>query len=218
MTENIKKLYVDGKVVAIGDYKIEEKTEPAKYNIKVHYDECGQDPHEYSNGEVVWYSNHRDYRLDKDIKELYTEDGKTIDDFGNIHSFINALNEQKGDEKHYFFVSAYIHSGIALYKGEYTGPDARWDSGIFAIVEVNHKGTREEAKQIFDADFEDMNAYITGEVYCFTIYNEVGEWVDSVGGFYGKSLADIADNMKTHIPDEYNITVEDIKKAIEEMY
>ena len=218
MTENIKKLYVNGAVVAIGDYKIEEKTEPAKYNIKVHYDECGQDPHEYNNGEVVWYSNHRDYRLDKDIKELYTEDGKTIDDFGNIHSFINALNEQKGDEKHYFFVSAYIHSGIALYKGEYTGPDARWDSGIFAIVEVNHKGTREEAKQIFDNDFEDMNAYITGEVYCFTITNEVGEWVDSVGGFYGNSLADIADNMKTHIPDDYGITVEDIKKAIEEMY
>ena len=218
MTENIKKLYVNDKVVAIGDYKVEEKTEPAKYNIKVHYDECGQDPHEYNNGEVVWYSNHRDYRLDKDIKELYTEDGKTIDDFGNIHSFINALNEQKGDEKHYFFVSAYIHSGIALYKGEYTGPDARWDSGIFAIVEVNHKGTREEAKQIFDNDFEDMNAYITGEVYCFTITNEVGEWVDSVGGFYGNSLADIADNMKTHIPDDYGITVEDIKKAIEEMY
>lgn len=218
MTENIKKLYVNGEVVAIGDYKIEEKTEPAKYNIKVHYDECGQDPHEYNNGEVVWYSNHRDYRLDKDIKELYTEDGKTIDDFGNIHSFINALNEQKDSEKHYFFVSAYIHSGIALYKGEYTGPDARWDSGIFAIVEVNHKGTREEAKKIFDADFEDMNAYITGEVYCFTITNEVGEWVDSVGGFYGKSLADIAENMKTHIPDDYGITVEDIKKAIEEMY
>ena len=217
MTENIKKLYVNGEVVAIGDYKVEEKTEPAKYSIKVHYDECGQDPHEYNNGEVVWYSNHRDYRLDKDIKELYTEDGKTIDDFGNIHAFINALNEQKGDEKHYFFVSAYIHSGIALYKGEYTGPDARWDSGIFAIVEVNHKGTREEAKQIFDADFENMNAYITGEVYYYTIHDEVGELVDSVGGFYGNSAEEIAKNMKEHIADEYNISEQDIVKAIEEV-
>ena len=216
MTENIKKLYVNGNIVAIGDYKIEEKTEPAKYNIKVHYDECASNPHEHDNT-VVWYSNHRDYRLDADIKELYTEDGKTIDDFGSIHSFINALNEQKGNEKHYFFVSAYIHSGIALYKGEYTGPDARWDSGIFAIVEVNHKGTREEAKKIFDADFENMNAYITGEVYYYTIHDEVGEFVDSVGGFYGNSAEEIAKSMKEHIADEYNIGEQDIVKAIEEV-
>jgi len=216
MTENIKKLYVNGNIVAIGDYKIEEKNEPAKYTIQVHFDECASNPHEYDNT-VVWYSNHRDYRLDADIKDLCTEDGKTIDDFGSIHSFINALNEQKGNEKHYFFVSAYIHSGIALYKGEYTGPDARWDSGIFAIVEVNHKGTREEAKKIFDADFEGMNAYITGEVYYYTIHNEVGELIDSVGGFYGNSAEEIAKNMKEHIADEYNISKEDIIKAIEEV-
>ena len=103
------------------------------------------------------------------------------------------------------------------HKGEYTGPDARWDSGIFAIVEVNHKGTREEAKQIFDADFENMNAYITGEVYYYTIHDEVGELVDSVGGFYGNSAEEIAKNMKEHIADEYNISEQDIVKAIEEV-
>ena len=193
-----KKLYVNGNLVALGDYKVEERDEPEHYDVKISYDEWMENPHEYEKS-VLWYSNHRDYRLDGDIKDLQTEDGKTIDDFGSLYGFLEALNKEGNGKVVYYYVSAYIHSGIALYKGEYTGPDARWDSGIFAIVKVTLDDSGRTAKQMFDDDFDAMEAYICGSVYMCNVINELGEIQDSYGSFYGdnivKDMHDAIDNV-----------------------
>lgn len=220
MTENIKKLYVDGKVVATGDFTYEVKEEPAKYFIKVIYDEDAQNPHENSS-DVKWYSNHRDYRLDGDIEELTTEDGKSIGDFDSLHAFLEELRKENKGKKMYFPVYAYIHSGISLYTEVYTGPDARWDSGLFAIAEVNIEDFPEEDKKetygqsMFKADFAEMSAYISGEMYMYLILDESGMCVDSCGGFYCSDTDELADIMEHYIDKEYGITKEEIKQALQ---
>lgn len=208
-----KKLYVNDKLVAINDYKVEERDEAEYYDVKIRYDEWAEDPHQF-NKSVLWYSNHRDYRLDGDVKDLQIEDGKTIDDFGNLHEFLEALNKDGNGKVVYYYVSAYIHSGIALYKGEYTGPDARWDSGIFAIVKVTLDDSGRTAKQMFDDDFDAMNPYICGNVYLCNVVNELGELQESYGGFYGDNV--VKDMLDTIDPD-YGITEEQIKEAFENM-
>lgn len=206
MTELVKKLYVNGEVVAIGDYKIEEKTEEAKYSIKIFHDDCIEDPHDLRD-DIAWYSNHRDYRFEGNLKDLKTDDDRGIDDFTNFYDFLEALNESK--EYKYYPIYAFIHSGIALSTEPFTGPDARWDSGMFALARVKRLDTEEATDEVFKGDFKDMEAYIIGEIYGFKILDETGMIVECIGGYQGENIEeDILVDVK-----QYGITLEDIEKA-----
>lgn len=88
----------------------------------------------------------------------------------------------------------YDHSGITINT---TGFSCPWDSGIVGAIYMTKaravkewgnrycsKGVRSQALACMRAEIAELDRYVTGEVYEFTVYNEKGEWVDSCGGFY----------------------------------
>lgn len=210
MTELVKKLYVNGQVVAVGDYTVEEKTEEAKYTIRIFSDSDATNPHDMSD-EVLWFSNHRDYRFDGSLSAVTTNDNKSIDDFDGFGAFLKALNKSK--EYKYYPVYAFIHSGISLSTEPFSGPDARWDSGMFALACVERQKTEEATDELFKSDFEDMEAYITGEIYGFKILDEAGNIVECIGGYYGDKVEEsILADVK-----QYGITLKDIEEAFSDI-
>ena len=196
----MKKLYVKKKdgteqLIATGNYEIREVEESPKYIVKVVYDsDYNRDENNYWNEKTKFYSNHRNYRFDG-----------TVDD-----EIIENLRAGEVDGKKYFPVYCYDHSGISLYKERYTGCDAKWDSGMFGVAEVDN--TDGDADQIFENFFEELRACMEGEVYGFQIRDEEGEIVDSCYGFYGE---DVADSMFDYISEEFGISLEDVKTALD---
>lgn len=79
----------------------------------------------------------------------------------------------------------YEHSNIHIYVGE-TG--CRWDSGrlgvIFKIIDEGEGETRQTVEEILHGEVEIYDQYVSGEVYSFLIFDDVGDCVDSCSGFY----------------------------------
>lgn len=186
-------VYINNKLVYIGDCKIEQREEPNKYHVKIRVAEWAENPHQDIN-EIVYFGNVRDYSTDDKIDNLHTEDGKGADDFEGFKSFLEALN--KSTEYKYYIVYSYIHSGVWLTLDR---PTCRWDGGVFAIAQVNRQATEKETDEIFMQDFKQMQAWYAGSVYEICIYNELGEFEDSVGPFYGdEDLKSFIDNIDTY--------------------
>lgn len=197
----MKKLYVNENLVAMGDYVIREVYEPAKYKLRIVLDyDYMPDKNTYWNEQTTFYSNHRDYRFDGMVDDELLEKMK---------------NQSKNDRTRYYPVYAYQHSGISLYKSPYTGPDARWDSGLFGIAEIDNSNS--DADDIFNDFFEDLKASMEGEVYGFQVMNELGDIVDSCYGFYGDKESMI-DSVFDCIPTVYDFSREDVEKAFENIY
>lgn len=183
----MKKLYVNDKLVAMGDYTIREVSEEPKYTVRVVPDyNYRLQPEEYP--EVKVYSNHRHYRFDDSIENLPS-------------------TEERSSNYKYYPIYMLEHSGVALSRTPFNDP---WDSGLLGVAEVDDSNG--EADSIFKAYFTELKASFEGEVYGFQVLDELGEIVDSCYGFYGE---DIVQAMLYNIPSEYNITKEDITKATE---
>lgn len=193
----MKKLYVNGNIVATGNYVVEEVDEQPKYDVKVVYDSYYEmDKNNYWNEKTKFYSNHRDFRFDGEVDD----------------EIIENLKKKEVDGKKYYPVYAYEHSGFVLYTSPYTGPDARWDSGMLGIAEVDN--SEGDADSLFENFFSELKAFMEGEVYGFKIVDELDDVVDSCYGFYGEK-DDIIDSMFDCISEEYGITREDVKEALE---
>lgn len=97
----------------------------------------------------------------------------------------------------------YDHSGITMSCGSRTGQFAdRWDSGqvgwiimmkdkVMTEFPVSENDWRSKAIEVMEADVELYDQYLTGEVYCRTLYTkEDNEWVesDSSSGFFGSDI------------------------------
>lgn len=193
----MKKLYVNGNIVATGNYVVEEVDEQPKYYVKVVYDsDYEMDKNNYWNEQIKFYSNHR----------CFSFDGKVDDEI-----IENLKKKEVGFDK-YYPVYAYEHSGFVLYTSPYTGPDACWDSGLFGVAKVDN--SYGDADSLFENFFSELKAVMEGEVYGFKIVDELGDVVDSCYGFYGEK-DDIIGSMFDCISKEYGITREDVKEALE---
>lgn len=103
----------------------------------------------------------------------------------------------------------YDHGGITMSCGVRTGQYAdQWDSGqagwivttkVAAIQEIGYAEAdwRDRSTELMQAEVEEYDQYLTGDVYCFTLYSatpvEEGEdpdWEeeDSCGGFFGSDI------------------------------
>lgn len=71
----MKKLIVNGNVVATGDYKIEEIDAEPTYSVRIERDELVEYPFKYDEVFTL-YSNHRHFNPDKhEMEELFNDEG-----------------------------------------------------------------------------------------------------------------------------------------------
>ena len=102
-------------------------------------------------------------------------------------------------------VHLYQHSGATI-STEYTYPfTCRWDSGTIGFVVITKQDLRNEygwkvitqkrldsvmdtINNVMDSEIDELDKYISGEVYAFSIQDENGDTEDSCGGFYGSDI------------------------------
>lgn len=194
----MKKLKVNGKVIAIGSYTVEEVDEPSKYTIRIVIDDYPERPTDVFDT-IEFYTKHRYF------------EGYSIDKLPSR----NIEELEKGDkESIYRYVYMLDHSGMTVSTHPFNDP---WDSSICGICRVPLSDGKECAEGIYKAFVEYFDAYLQGDIYGFQILNEVGEIVDSCCGFYGERK-DIIESMMFYIDDSYGIAQEDIEKAIDNIY
>jgi hypothetical protein len=104
----------------------------------------------------------------------------------------------------------YDHSGITMSTEAFSCP---WDSGkvgfIYATpekiretfgVERISKKRRLEAEEMLRTEVGLYANYLEGNVWCYQLFNEHGNEVDSCGGFYGSTLQESA--IRRELPPE----------------
>ena len=92
-------------------------------------------------------------------------------------------------------VYMYDHSGVSI---DTTPFSCRWDSGQIGFCVISKekiqkefgwtnmtKGRRAKLERIIDQEVKTYSAFLNGDVYRFTIYDDNGEFVDSCGDYYG---------------------------------
>lgn len=99
-------------------------------------------------------------------------------------------------------ICRYEHSAVKYYRGTGKGFDSS-NCGFYIITAESLKEYGEHSKPIealIDGELEAYTAYANGEVYGFTEYNDKGEMIESVGGFY--ELDDMKDYLGKEWKDE----------------
>ena len=200
----MKKLYVNNKLVATGNYVIEEVNEEPKYSVRIERDELTEYPFEYDDVFTL-YSNHRYFNPDKHtLRELFNDEG-------NLPT-LEQLNSSRSDYEH-FRIYSYEHGMMTVSSRPFSCP---WDSGLLGIVAVKKEDVK-DTKEAFESYVKTLDQVLQGDVYTFIIEDELGEHVDSCGGFYGHDESTL-EEMLCYIPNEYGITLEDLKKAMDNCY
>lgn len=202
----IKHIYVDGKLVGIGDVKIKEIEKEPEYFLKIiqsSYVDCPFD----ANDDVVLYSNHKDYnwndaKLD-DLLSKFNEVPKNID------KLLELLN--KAGEYNYVAVYGYEHSGLSVSLTPYA---CNWDSGLFGILRIDKSFAYPQ--KVAENWVETINMWLNGDVYCINVIDELGICVDCFGDVFAENAEDIIEFAELAMSNEYHFTKEDYKKAWEE--
>jgi hypothetical protein len=97
----------------------------------------------------------------------------------------------KDNEKEIFFlpIYAYEHGNITISTKPYS---CQWDSGQVGVIyayrdKLKKHGykTDDEIEYILNQEVKTFDYYLRGECYGFTLYNDDGEVLESVGGFLG---------------------------------
>lgn len=146
------------------------------------YDELWQD--------VTFISNHQDYNSIGPNNDVTVED--IIEEKGILNEF-NVIE-----------ISAYIHSGIALYVG-HTRP-CKWDSGTFGFILIPKTLDYKFNAESFVNQWQMI---LNGEIYLITVsesidlYTKNGELystnlevADSIGGVMVNDRSDLIDHIK----------------------
>lgn len=120
--------------------------------------------------------------------------------------------EERAKEGIILPVYLYEHGGLALNT---TGFSCLWDSGQVGYIYTSYSKIRaercvkeldtkvlDEARESLVAEIKLLDQYLRGDMWCYTAYNEKGEWVDTVGGFYGSDP--FTNGMTEYISSEYH--------------
>ena len=156
----------------VGDHKIE-----------VWNDTDPENPREWDQlGTMACF--HRRYTLG-DKHDLSVEQVQKIESTGKYD----------GDDVICLPLYLYDHSGITMSTRPFSCP---WDSGKVGIIFVTHKKVKESFRwhrmtkarieqitKYLVNEVKEYDAYLTGAVYGYTLFDGKGEIVDSCGGYYG---------------------------------
>lgn len=200
----MKKLYVNNKLVATNNYIIEEIESEPTYTVRIEQDEIVEYPYEFDDTFTL-YSNHRYFSPDKHAME------ELFNDEGNLPT-LEQLNLSRSDYDH-FRIYSYEHGMMTVSASPFSCP---WDSGLLGIVSVR-KDAVNDTKEAFKNYVKTLDQLLQGDVYAFIVEDEMGESVDACGGFFGHDERTLED-MLSYIPSEYGITLEDLKKAMDNCY
>ncbi len=108
----------------------------------------------------------------------------------------------------------YDHSGITIATTPF---HCRWDSGQVGYIYMTKKtaisnwGRKYEAGvyACFEAEVEEYDKYLRGEVYGFELEDDEGNFVDSCWGFWGDNWEE--NGIKDHLPEEVWPQLDDIE-------
>lgn len=161
-------------------------------DIKIDIDETdGESPRNWSNlGYFItcdrdyWSPDRIDW-LEKIVKDTGDEATSQAD---HIERITNAVNETGEKVLAVYPVVKYEHSGIVYRLGTQHGFDYS-NNGFYIVTEKTAKelGTdpKDFEKMIKD-EIETYNHYVNGEIYGFTLIDEItGEEIGSCWGYYG---------------------------------
>jgi hypothetical protein len=146
-----------------------------RFKIEYWYDEYSDNPREWECiGDMICF--HKRY------------------DLGDKHQFnspddlMDFLNDNK-NEIVYLPIYAYEHGGITISTKPYS---CQWDSGQVGVIyayrdKLKKHGykTDDEIEYVLNQEVKTFDDYLRGECYGFTLYDDSGEMLESVGGFLG---------------------------------
>ncbi len=169
-----------------------------KYELRIYRDEYAENPREWENmGKMVCW--HRRYNLGDKHDYGSPQDFYESEEYKNVFAILPLY--------------LYDHSGITISNTDFND---RWDSGqvgyIYASKEsvkamLGREPTEEDKPQILErlkGETKIYDQYLQGDCYAFTIESNKGEYVDSVGGFYGDTVREVADEMKDCMGAEFH--------------
>lgn len=152
------------------------------YTIKVYYDEDPMNPRTEQDHVGVMVCAHRSYNLG----DVQVHSADEVEEHLKEHGAVVQLNLYLMD-----------HGGISMSTGSFGDP---WDSGQVGVIYLTRetirkewgwtritKARRSQLIKYLEAEVEEYDAYISGQVYGYTIENLAGEQLDSCWGFYGET-------------------------------
>ena len=160
----------------MGKERIKMNDEDYKgYRISIEQSEYEESPLEWTTPEErgAWFvmkSNF--YTLPNDLNVDF-------DEYDGWLELVKA-NIKKGQV--YKFIDWYEHSGIVVRLVDGPKPLDRWDSGIVGLIIAN-------SEQELLSSFTEWKAYVEGDIWDYSIYNDDGETVDSLCSIYGYEYA-----------------------------
>ena len=158
-----------------------EKYEEYKgYYYKIIQDDFAESPGEWGNDFAFLIYQHRQFTVKKEgynPTEIYSRLSGNLDTYPY-------------DEEYYIYpVYAYIHSGVRL---SLSNNSDNWDTSYSGFILVSKEANNPTV--IAEDLINTWNMYLSGEVYCYTIYNKIicdkcnhveYEEIESCYGFYG---------------------------------
>ncbi len=158
------------------------------FTINIQYDEDARSPREEFDNLGTLYTGHRNYRPEEDFNKNFDKEEVFDGKFGVF---------KKSFLKDYIALPVYLydHSGQSVNT---TGFSCKWDSGCFGIIAVSiddvkkeygwkiiTSSRRKKIESYLNGEIETYDDYLQGNVYGFTIEDEVGNEIDSCWGYYG---------------------------------
>ena len=167
------------------------------YTIKIEQEEYPCNPREEFDNLGTLICFHKRYNL-SDVS--YLSDGTKLksEDFNGFEAMIAHVDKVEGGIIS-LPVYMYDHSGITINTTGFNHCDSQqWDWGQLGFIYISKKRAREEyswkvlnkariakLKEYLEGEIETYDAYLTGNVYRYTIVLPDGEEDDSCGGYYG---------------------------------
>jgi hypothetical protein len=140
----------------------------------IDFDDYTTSPDSWQDDEIFLVYDHRDL--------FVSREGFNPAD---IHAYLSGSKDFDFSEYYLFPVYAHIHSGIGL---SLTHDGDKWDTSMRGYVVVNKeliKGLTEEVAKSYAKNLlNDWTYFLSGEVYCYYIYDEYDNLIATCGGYY----------------------------------
>ena len=188
------------------------KKEIEKPRLEIEYDEYSSSPREWSTlGYFITVDrNHHSPDRDEQLESIVSRTG---DRANNQKHHIELIKKEVSEETEHepllvVPISKYEHSGISYSVGSNFGFDHS-NNGFYIVTKERADMLGVDEKDFLDcikSEVETYNTWVSGEIFCFNLYNDKGVLIDSCTGFY-----DIQDIME-HLPEEFRS--EDLKEYL----
>lgn len=201
--------------------------------LKIYYDSNAENPREFAEYDsVIAYKSQ--YTLGE---EIIPEPIDWLEEKLNVPKKYEYSNARLAELEEIFFdrfiakcIYLYEHSGFAVSTSPFSN---KWDSGQVGYIYISKEKVRanygakkvgKKLKQLvldrLEAEVEELNHYVSGDVFGFKILDSEDSVVDSCWGFYGDNFLEngMLDNIDTSL---LGITDEELKtllKTIEPVF